>query len=91
VTRPRRRFIAGAVCPRCGAQDRIVVFLEAEGAGGEGLARECVACGFEDRMADGPGPGEAPRGRLDAPRPRPAGERAQPIRFYPRPPKRGGD
>ncbi len=37
----RRRFIAGAVCPACGAVDRIVV--EAEGD-----LRRCVACDFTE-------------------------------------------
>lgn len=38
-----RRFIAGAVCPRCSAMDKIVVDLVTD-------KRECVACGFsEDR------------------------------------------
>ena len=42
----RRRFIAGAVCPRCGEMDKIVVDMDTE-------TRECVACGFaEDRPAD---------------------------------------
>ena len=42
----RRRFIAGAVCPRCGAMDRMVVDMETQ-------RRECVACGFsEDRPED---------------------------------------
>ena len=36
-----RRFIAGAVCPRCGLHDKIVVDTDA------GL-RECVNCGFSD-------------------------------------------
>ncbi len=36
-----RRFIAGAVCPRCGAQDKIVVDTETD-------TRECVSCGFSD-------------------------------------------
>lgn len=36
-----RRFIAGAVCPRCGLQDKLVVDTEV------GL-RECVSCGFSD-------------------------------------------
>ncbi len=41
----RRRFIAGAVCPRCGEMDRIVVNLDTD-------RRECVACGFsEERPA----------------------------------------
>lgn len=45
----RRRFIAGAVCPRCAAMDKIVVNLDTD-------QRECVACGFsEERPADSPG------------------------------------
>jgi uncharacterized metal-binding protein (TIGR02443 family) len=39
----RRRFIAGAVCPACGAMDRLV--LEPEGSG-----RRCVACGYRDEL-----------------------------------------
>ncbi|MEM1189074.1 MAG: YheV family putative metal-binding protein [Pseudomonadota bacterium] len=38
----RRRFIAGAVCPRCSEMDRIVVDLDTD-------ERECVACGFRDK------------------------------------------
>lgn len=42
----RRRFIAGAVCPRCAEMDKIVVDLDSD-------ERECVACGFrEGRPAD---------------------------------------
>ncbi len=42
----KRRFIAGAVCPRCGAMDKIVVDMETQ-------SRECVACDFsEARPAD---------------------------------------
>mgnify|MGYP001812662138 FL=1 len=45
----RRRFIAGAVCPRCAAMDKIVVDLDTD-------QRECVACGFsEERPTDSPG------------------------------------
>jgi uncharacterized metal-binding protein (TIGR02443 family) len=40
-TPPRRRFIAGAVCPRCALMDKIVVDLDTD-------QRECVACGFVD-------------------------------------------
>jgi uncharacterized protein len=42
--KPRhRRFIAGAVCPRCGQMDKIVV-------DGDTDQRLCVSCGFsEDR------------------------------------------
>ena len=42
----RRRFIAGAVCPRCAAMDKIVVDLDTD-------TRHCVACDFsEDRPRD---------------------------------------
>jgi uncharacterized metal-binding protein (TIGR02443 family) len=42
--KPRhRRFIAGAVCPRCALMDKIVVDLDTD-------QRLCVSCGFsEDR------------------------------------------
>lgn len=43
----RRRFIAGAVCPRCKAEDRIVVDLDSD-------QRECVACGFSDERPTAP-------------------------------------
>jgi uncharacterized protein len=45
----RRRFIAGAVCPRCGEMDKIVVDMETQ-------TRECVSCDFsEARPEDQPG------------------------------------
>lgn len=45
-----KRFIAGAVCPRCGVMDRIVVSPDGE-------SRECIACDFSDeRPADTPQP-----------------------------------
>jgi uncharacterized protein len=50
-TPPRPRFVAGAVCPRCGLMDKIVIDADTD-------QRLCVSCGFcEDR----PGlPGESP-------------------------------
>lgn len=36
-----RRFIAGAVCPRCGLMDKLLVDTETE-------VRECVSCGFSE-------------------------------------------
>ena len=41
----RRRFIAGAVCPRCGEMDKIVVDLDSD-------QRECVACDFSEARPD---------------------------------------
>lgn len=41
----KRRFLAGATCPRCSAQDKIQVYSE------EGVDfRECVSCGFKDEL-----------------------------------------
>jgi len=50
----RRRFIAGAVCPRCGKMDKLVIDLDTD-------LRECVSCGFSD-----PRPGTE-AGRANAP------------------------
>lgn len=40
-----RRFVAGAVCPRCSEMDKLVVYNEA----GKDF-RECVACGYKEEM-----------------------------------------
>lgn len=41
----KRRFVAGAVCPRCSAMDKLVVYSE----DGKDF-RECVACDYKDEM-----------------------------------------
>ncbi len=40
-----RRFVAGAVCPRCSEMDKLVVYNDA----GKDY-RECVACGYKEEM-----------------------------------------
>jgi uncharacterized metal-binding protein (TIGR02443 family) len=40
-----KRFIAGAVCPRCGEMDKLTVFSEDEKD-----FRECISCGFKEQM-----------------------------------------
>lgn len=40
-----KRFIAGAVCPKCGEMDRVVMYVE-----NDRQFRECVSCGFHDEM-----------------------------------------
>jgi hypothetical protein len=41
----KRRFMAGAVCPRCSSMDTIVVFnLDGKDY------RECVSCDFKEEM-----------------------------------------
>ena len=76
-TRERKRFIAGAVCPRCGVRDRIVMFVEdAE------QVRECIDCGFSDQQPE-PGADTLPKGRLDTPLRTPEPD-VQPLFFQPR-------
>jgi hypothetical protein len=41
----KRRFVAGAVCPRCSEMDKLVVYSE----DGKDF-RECVACGYKEEM-----------------------------------------
>lgn len=41
----KKRFIAGAVCPRCNVMDKIVVFSE----DGKDY-RACVSCDFKEQM-----------------------------------------
>ncbi|MFP3976721.1 YheV family putative zinc ribbon protein [Marinobacter sp. KMM 10035] len=43
-----KRFIAGAVCPRCAEMDKIKMFTDDAGE----QIRECVACGFTDAISD---------------------------------------
>lgn len=42
---PIKRFIAGAVCPKCAELDKIVMYRNDDGE-----YRECVSCGFTDKM-----------------------------------------
>jgi len=41
-----KRFIAGAVCPRCGEMDTLRMFRQ-DGQ----IHRDCVRCGYEDDMS----------------------------------------
>ena len=51
MARTPKRFIAGAVCPRCAAMDRLTMFTDDAGV----QHRECVSCGFTDSQGgDGP-------------------------------------
>jgi uncharacterized metal-binding protein (TIGR02443 family) len=43
----RRRFVAGAVCPRCALMDKIVVDLDTD-------QRNCVSCGFSEERPQQP-------------------------------------
>lgn len=43
-----KRFIAGAVCPRCSEMDKIRAWRDDDA---EKQFRECVACGYEDEQS----------------------------------------
>lgn len=78
---PPKRFIAGAVCPACGATDTIRMWNV------EGVAqRSCAVCGFGDTL-DEQGharPNELPT-RISQPKPGPAKPAGAPVRFFPNP------
>ena len=44
----KRRFIAGAQCPKCEQIDKVVMFDTEDGK----RWRECVSCGFKDEMIE---------------------------------------
>ena len=87
-----KRFIAGAVCPRCGAMDRIRAWTTESGK----QLRDCVACGFNESLTD-PGAPELPVNRMEALKQKKQSEAAsdqsgteRPIKFY-KLPKRDPD
>lgn len=43
-----KRFIAGAVCPRCAEMDKLVMYHNEQNE----QVRECVRCGYRDKMTD---------------------------------------
>jgi uncharacterized protein len=66
---PVKRFIAGAVCPRCGCMDTLRMFRD-----GDAQVRECVRCNYADKLDAAGNVLELPT-RVNQPRP---GE--QPLR-----------
>jgi uncharacterized metal-binding protein (TIGR02443 family) len=80
---PSRRFIAGAVCPRCSAMDTILVDRETD-------LRECVACGFTDpRPKDKLAAATEPSTRVSRPAARRVETAAEVVRFLEPPPRDG--
>ncbi|MEX1033966.1 MAG: YheV family putative zinc ribbon protein [Cellvibrionaceae bacterium] len=62
----KRRFIAGAVCPRCKAMDTIVMYRE-----NERDHRECVNCDFAEQANFAQAPEELPT-RVNRPAAKPS-------------------
>ncbi|MAM88406.1 YheV family putative zinc ribbon protein [Allohahella sp. A8] len=76
-----KRFIAGAVCPRCAAMDKIRAWTNEQGK----QVRDCVACGFNEALNDPPAP-DLPANRMEARKQQADSAKAavkeQPIKFY---------
>lgn len=67
-----KRFIAGAVCPRCGLMDKLMVDSDVQ-------LRECINCGFQD-----PRPQQVvsePATRVNRPAARLVETPAEPVHF----------
>lgn len=60
----QRRFIAGAVCPRCAEMDKTVMYDDENGQ----RVRECVRCGYKDALDENGQPMELTT-RVNQPRP----------------------
>lgn len=43
----KKQFIAGAICPACGAQDTIAQLIE-----NDHKQIECVSCGHQEKMSE---------------------------------------
>ncbi|AVV34234.1 YheV family putative zinc ribbon protein [Cobetia amphilecti] len=72
-----KRFIAGAVCPRCGAMDRLRTWEQ-----NETRYRDCVSCDFFEQQAIEEPPTLAEIStRVSDPRETPASDEVQPVRI----------
>jgi len=82
MSKPVWRFIAGAVCPRCGAMDTVRVDPARN-------LRDCVGCGFTDERPRDPVP-VAPPTRVTRAKARRIETPAEPVRLLataaPKPP-----
>ncbi|RNL66403.1 YheV family putative zinc ribbon protein [Zhongshania marina] len=61
----QRRFIAGAVCPKCAEMDKTVMYRVSDVE----QIRECVRCEFKESIRDDTGKIEEPTTRVNQPRP----------------------
>ena len=77
-----KRFIAGAVCPRCGKQDTLRMYRDDERE-----HRDCVQCDFSDSLRlDGEPEITELETRVTAKeRPSDKTEDVQPLKFFPNP------
>ncbi|MCM2129248.1 YheV family putative zinc ribbon protein [Larsenimonas rhizosphaerae] len=76
MTATPKRFIAGAICPRCAAMDRIRSW-ENEGV----LYRECVSCDFFEQLPVEDTSSPEIETRVNQPRETPADDTIQTVRI----------
>lgn len=76
-----KRFIAGAVCPACSAQDTVKMWDE------DGVPhRECVSCGYIDTLnAQGQSVPKELGTRVNKAAVKPAQPKGQTVQFFPNP------
>lgn len=74
MARTVKRFIAGAICPRCAEMDKIMMYEEEEQQ-----FRECVACNFKDKQGDEDQTHELPTRVNQA---KPDSVKVQPVVFF---------
>ncbi|MFW1677397.1 YheV family putative zinc ribbon protein [Pontibacter sp. JAM-7] len=78
---PVKRFIAGAVCPRCGQMDCLRTWRDETQ-----IYRECVRCDFNDaQLAAGDNPPPELETRVSRAEEAAADPDAQPLLFHPNP------
>ena len=59
----KRRFIAGAVCPKCEQMDKVQMYDDDNHL----RWRECVSCGFKELLVDQPNDAEELTTRVNQP------------------------
>lgn len=81
MSEPKKRFIAGAVCPACSAMDTIKMWGE------DGTPhRECVACGYADTLnAQGQSVPKELGTRVSKAAAKPTASTGQTVQFFPNP------
>lgn len=77
----KKRFIAGAVCPACSEQDKLMMWSEDDVP-----HRECVACGYADTLnAQGLSVPKELGTRVNHVAPKAADTKVQSVQFFPNP------
>ncbi|BAQ71749.1 DNA-binding protein [Pseudomonas sp. TKO26] len=77
----KKRFIAGAVCPACSEQDKLMMWSEDDVP-----HRECVACGYADTLnAQGLSVPKELGTRVNHAAPKAADTKVQSVQFFPNP------